>query len=180
MVLTRRYVSIWRGDRQALGVMLGQSVLVALLLGLVFGNLSDVKLLPDRALRSVNLLLLLAVSCLWFGCNTAAKELVKERVIYLRERDFNLRVGGYFASKFLVLAVIGIVQATLLFTIVRVWCGPEGNVLLQLATLAALAVVGTTVGLADLGGGSIRGGGDRAGPDRRDPADHPGRGDRAH
>ena len=147
MVLTRRYVSIWRGDRQALGVMLGQSVLVALLLGLVFGNLSDVKLLPDRALRSVNLLLLLAVSCLWFGCNTAAKELVKERVIYLRERDFNLRVGGYFASKFLVLAVIGIMQATLLFTIVRVWCGPEGNVFLQLVTLAALAVVGTMVGL---------------------------------
>jgi energy-coupling factor transporter ATP-binding protein EcfA2 len=98
MVLTRRYVSIWRGDRQALAVMLGQSVLVALLLGMVYGNLSDVKLLPDRALRSVNLLLLLTVSCLWFGCNTAAKELVKERVIYLRERDFNLRIGGYFAS----------------------------------------------------------------------------------
>ena len=147
MVLTRRYVSIWRGDRQALGVMLGQSVLVAVLLGLVFGNLSDVKLLADRAMRSMNLLLLLAVSCLWFGCNTAAKELVKERVIYLRERDFNLRVGGYVASKFLVLAVIGVVQAMVLFSIVRAWCGPEGNVVLQLATLVALSVVGTTVGL---------------------------------
>ena len=57
----------------------------------------------------MNLLLLLAVSCFWFGCNTAAKELVKERVIFLRERDFNLRVSAYFASKFLVLAVIGVV-----------------------------------------------------------------------
>ena len=38
-VLTRRYVSIWRGDRQALLAMLGQSVLVAILLGLVFGDL---------------------------------------------------------------------------------------------------------------------------------------------
>ena len=102
-MLTRRYVSIWKGDRQALLAMLGQSLLVALLLGLVFGNLDDVSNPLERVQRTINLLFLLAVSCFWFGCNTAAKELVKERVIFLRERDFNLRVGGYFASKFLVL-----------------------------------------------------------------------------
>ena len=33
---------------------------------------------------------LLAVSSFWFGCNNAAKEIVKERTIYTRERDFNL------------------------------------------------------------------------------------------
>ena len=80
--------------------MLGQSLLVAVLLGLVFGDLGDVSNPVERVQRTVNLLFLLAVSCFWFGCNTAAKELVKERVIFLRERDFNLRVGGYFASKF--------------------------------------------------------------------------------
>ena len=40
-VLTRRYISIWRGNRQALLTILGQSVLIAVLLGLVFGKLSD-------------------------------------------------------------------------------------------------------------------------------------------
>lgn len=42
-------------------------------------------------LRTINLLFLINISCFWFGCNNAAKELVKERVIYERERDFNLR-----------------------------------------------------------------------------------------
>ncbi len=95
----------------------------------------------------MNLLLLLAVSCFWFGCNTAAKELVKERVIFLRERAFNLRVAAYFASKFLVLALIGVLQATLLFLIVRTWCRPPGSPVFQWAALAALAVAGTAIGL---------------------------------
>jgi ABC transport system ATP-binding/permease protein len=113
----------------------------------VFGKLGEVTNPLQHATRTVNLLLLLAVSCFWFGCNTAAKELVKERVIFLRERDFNLRVTGYFASKFLVLAVIAVVQATLLFLIVRVWCQPPGSAALQWATLAMLAVAGTAIGL---------------------------------
>ena len=113
--------------------MLGQSLLVALLLGLVFGDLGDVSNPAERVPRTVNLLFLLAVSCFWFGCNTAAKELVKERVIFLRERDFNLRVGGYFVSKFLVLSLISVVQASLLFGIVRAWCGPPGSAALAVA-----------------------------------------------
>lgn len=103
--------------------------------------------IPRCAARTKNLLLLLAVSCFWLGCNTAAKELVKERVIFLRERDFNLRVLSYFTSKLLVLALIGLVQATLLFGIVRVWCGPGGSMPWQWATLVELAMAGTAVGL---------------------------------
>ena len=97
--------------------------------------------------RTINLLFLLAVSSFWFGCNTAAKELVKERVIFFRERDFNLRVGGYFASKFVVLSLISVAQASLLFGIVRAWCGPPGSAVLQWLTLGSLATAGTAVGL---------------------------------
>ncbi len=146
-VLVRRYASIWRGDRQALLAMLGQSLAVAVLLGMVFGKLADVANPIHRASRTDNLLLLLAVSCFWFGCNTAAKELVKERVIFLRERAFNLRVTSYFASKFLVLALIAVLQATLLFVLVRPWCQPPGSAALQWITLASLAVAGTAIGL---------------------------------
>jgi ABC transport system ATP-binding/permease protein len=101
----------------------------------------------ERVQRTVNLLFLLAVSAFWFGCNTAAKELVKERVIFLRERDFNLRVGGYLASKFVVLSVLSVTQASLLFGIVRPWCGPPGSAALQWLTIASLATAGTAVGL---------------------------------
>jgi ABC-type multidrug transport system ATPase subunit len=146
-ILTRRYLAIWKGDRQALAAMLGQSLLVAVLLGVVFGPLDDLTNPLERVSRTINLMFLLAVSCFWFGCNTAAKELVKERVIFLRERDFNLRVGGYFVSKLVVLAAISVAQVALLYGIVRAWCGPPGSAGLQWLVLTALATAGTAVGL---------------------------------
>jgi hypothetical protein len=61
-ILTRRYVAIWRGDPLALLTMFGQSLLVALLLGIVFGRLSSLDDPRERALRSINLLFLLNVA----------------------------------------------------------------------------------------------------------------------
>jgi ABC-type multidrug transport system permease subunit len=46
-----------------------------------------------------------------------------------------------------VLALIGVVQATLLLVIVRSWCRPPGSAAFQWLTLATLAVAGTAVGL---------------------------------
>jgi ABC transport system ATP-binding/permease protein len=145
-VLTRRYLAIWRGDAAALFALLGQSLLVAFLLGLVFGVLSD-KPFELRPLRTQHLLFLLTVSSFWFGCNTAAKELVKERIIFTRERGFNLRVGSYLASKFAILLLIGLAQVTLLFLIVRIWCGPEGTAFWQWLDFVALMIAGTSLGL---------------------------------
>jgi ABC-type multidrug transport system ATPase subunit/pSer/pThr/pTyr-binding forkhead associated (FHA) protein/ABC-type multidrug transport system permease subunit len=145
--LTRRYVAIWRGDPMAMLAMLGQALLVALLLGAVFGRLEHVANPLERAQRTINLLFLLAVACFWFGCNNAAKEVVKERVIYARERDFNLRFDSYWASKYAVLALIALLQASLLFGIVRLWCDPPGPAPGQWAVLAALGVAGTGLGL---------------------------------
>ena len=145
--LTRRYVSIWKGERVALLALFGQALLVALLLGLVFGRLGEVPVPVEREQRTVNLLLLLTVSSFWFGCNAAAKELVKERAIYRRERDVNLRVVAYFASKFLVLGSIGIAQATLLYGVAWAWCGPPGSTACQWSAMAGTAMAGTAVGL---------------------------------
>jgi ABC-type multidrug transport system ATPase subunit len=146
-VLVRRYAAVWRGDLAAIAALLGQSLLVAALLAVVFGVLSDVESPIDRAVRTRNLLFLLGVSCFWFGCNTAAKELVKERTIFTRERAVNLRTDSYFASKLLVLLLIGTVQATLLFAVVRGVCGPPGNPFAQWLTLVLLNAAGTALGL---------------------------------
>ena len=146
-ILTRRYLGIWRGDPQAIGAMLGQSLLVALLLGAVFGQLSSISNPAQRVQRNINLLFLMNVCCFWFGCNNASKELVKERVIFTRERDFNLRLDSYFLSKFVVLVVIALIQVSMLFGIVRFWCGPPGSAFLQWLALATVAVAGTSLGL---------------------------------
>jgi hypothetical protein len=147
-ILTRRNLAIWRGDVLALGAMLGQSLLVAALLALVFGALHDIESPFDRIQRTLNLLFLLTISSFWFGCNNSAKELVKERVIFSRERDFNLRCVSYLASKLVVLTAIGIIQVSLLYGIVKIFCGPPGGAWQQWGVLAMLVTAGTTLGLA--------------------------------
>jgi ABC-type multidrug transport system ATPase subunit len=146
-ILTQRYLSVCWGDRTALATLLGQALLVGLLLSIVFGQLGKIEIPIDHARRAANLLFLLNVACFWFGCNTAAKELVKERVIYTRERGYNLRIDSYFVSKFVVLVLIVVVQVTLLFAIVRYWSDPPGSILGQWASLVSLAIAGTAVGL---------------------------------
>src|SRR5262249_38524558 len=63
------------------------------------------------------LLNIMVIAVLWFGCNNAAKEIVKEEAIYSRERAVNLRILPYLGSKFVVLSLISAVQ-TLLFMLV--------------------------------------------------------------
>ncbi len=147
-LVTRRYFSIWCGDRAALLAMAAQSLLVAALLGILFGNLDGVAHPVERAARTANLLFLLAVSAFWFGCNNAAKEIVKEQVIYGRERDFNLLPASYYASKLLLLVVFSSLQIVGLFAVVRAWCRVPGPFLTELTVLLALAVAGVTLGLA--------------------------------
>lgn len=60
------------------------------------------------------LLFVLSMIVLWFGCNNAAKEIVKEEAIYGRERAVNLRIVPYLASKFLVLSMITVLHAGVL------------------------------------------------------------------
>lgn len=146
-ILMQRYVAIWRGDTMALLAMLGQALLVAVLLGAVFGQLKTVENPLERAQRTVNLLFLLNVSCFWFGCNNAAKELVKERLIYTRERDYNLRIDSYYASKLVVLVLIAVAQASLLFGVISRWCDPPVTGGWLWLLLVVQAVAGTALGL---------------------------------
>src|SRR5262249_45754310 len=87
------------------------------------------------------------VTSFWFGCNNAAKELVKERAIFTRERDFSLLVGSYYLSKLLVLTCFGLVQVVLLYGLVKWYCGPPGAVAGQLTVLITLVAAGTGLGL---------------------------------
>ena len=147
-LLTQRFFAIWRGDYLALLAMLGQSLLVAVLLGMVFGNLEDVANRPEHASEMGNLLFLMAVTSFWFGCNNAAKEIVKERAIYTRERDFNVRVGSYYCSKFLLLLLFSGLQALVLACVVQGWCGPPGSFAGKCLVLTSLAAAGVALGLA--------------------------------
>jgi ABC-type multidrug transport system ATPase subunit len=63
------------------------------------------------------LLFMIVIIVLWFGCNNAAKEIVKEEAIYGRERAVNLGILPYLSSKFLILSLITAVQSLLLMAL---------------------------------------------------------------
>lgn len=79
-------------------------------------------LLPERIVVNPGytymLLFLLVITIVWFGCNNAAKEIVKEEAIYTRERAVNLGILPYLTSKFLVLSAITAVQVILCVAII--------------------------------------------------------------
>jgi ABC-type multidrug transport system ATPase subunit/ABC-type multidrug transport system permease subunit len=64
------------------------------------------------------LLFMLVIVVMWFGCNNAGKEIVKEEAIYSRERAVNLGVVPYLASKFVVLTAVTALHAAILLGIV--------------------------------------------------------------
>ncbi len=171
-ILVRRYLRVWLGDPVALTAIFGQALLVTILLCLVFNSIpeavetvstptgataaatppeSDLPnlLLPSpRQLEIKNLLFLLGISCFWLGANNAAKEVIKERKIYQRERDFNLVPESFWASKIIVLTMIGTLQTVLLASIVILVCGLPGNYFAITGSCLLLSFLGTNLGLA--------------------------------
>lgn len=147
LLLAMRYLLIWRSSPGALLSMAGQTLLVAALLILVFGDVSGIGNPVNKVSRTENLLFLLAVSAFWFGCNNSAKEVVKERIIYQRERNYNLLAGSYLASKVFVLAGIGLLQVLLLFGLVQFFCQPPCDLVPQGLLIVLLSLAGTALGL---------------------------------
>jgi ABC transport system ATP-binding/permease protein len=92
----------------------------------------------------------LVVSAIWFGTSNAAREIVSERAIYMRERMVNLGLLNYVFSKFILLAVFCIIQCTVLLAIVFFGLRLPGGLPVFAQMLAALvmtALVATSLGL---------------------------------
>lgn len=93
-----------------------------------------------------SLLLVIALGCVFTGAATSIQELVKERVIYQRERAVGLSAAAYVASKGLVLGTIAAVQgfAYALITLAG-RPGPAAPLVLpahlEIAAVASLATV---------------------------------------
>jgi ABC-type multidrug transport system ATPase subunit len=144
-ILTARYLrTIFRDARNAT-LLLAQAPVIAGLIGLslLYGQ-SDIAFTKPKN----TILFLLALTSVWFGCSNAAREIVKERAIYLRERMVNLRVLPYILSKVNVLTALAAVQCVMFFVILHVWFGIPGRPVLLVASMLLASLVGILLGLA--------------------------------
>ncbi|RSS54555.1 ABC transporter permease, partial [Streptomyces sp. WAC06614] len=105
--LVRRYAAVLAADRTFLVIM----TVLPFLMGAMARALAGPELTPETA---VNALLILCVGGVLTGAANAVRELVKERVIYRRERAVGLSRSAYLMSKVVVLGTVTVAQAVVL------------------------------------------------------------------
>jgi ABC-type multidrug transport system ATPase subunit len=104
--LSRRYAKTKWNDRANLLFLLLQPAIIGGLIAFVYDK------------YQIGVIFLTAISAIWFGVNNAAREIVDETSIYMRERMLNMSIGSYLASKILILSVIGLAQIGLFLGII--------------------------------------------------------------
>jgi ABC-type multidrug transport system ATPase subunit/ABC-type multidrug transport system permease subunit len=151
-VLAKRYLHLIRNDRGNLILLCAQAPAIGVILSLLFTpNLYSLRQewsnnkLPIK--EGPTLLFLLMVSCLFFGSINSCREVVKELNVVRRERLVNLNLLSYFASKILILSIIGMVQSLILLVVVtsRIPLQVETSVWWLVAFFLALASIGGTL-----------------------------------
>ncbi|MEU9454011.1 FHA domain-containing protein [Streptomyces sp. NPDC048277] len=105
--LVRRYTAALAADRTFLAIMIGLPFVMGAMARAVAGS----RLTYDTA---TNALLILCVGAVLTGAANAVRELVKERVVYRRERAVGLPRSAYVMSKVVVLGTVTVLQAIVL------------------------------------------------------------------
>ncbi|MER6914972.1 FHA domain-containing protein [Streptomyces sp. NPDC000594] len=118
--LMSRYVSVIVSDRGFLALMLILPAVLGLVSVVVPAEYGLTA--PDDGQSAFNgdagtILLILAVGMCFSGAANSVRELIKERVIYERERATGLSRSAYLMSKVIVLGAITAVQGVILCTI---------------------------------------------------------------
>ncbi|MCA9619102.1 MAG: FHA domain-containing protein [Myxococcales bacterium] len=173
-LLFSRYFKTKIRDKVGTGILMLQAPIIGVLLAVVFGGQADevpawcLGALQQLAQRTgtkasgdvfgtlavtqdrTAAIFFLVVSAIWFGTSNAAREIVRERSIYLRERMVNLGLLNYVLSKFILLSLLCVVQCAMLLGIVFFALGFSGGMpafFQELAALIATAITAVGIGL---------------------------------
>lgn len=137
-ILADRYLEVMLGDFSGTALLLIQAPLIGFAIAGVWRNISR----DSEALYFV-----LSLSAFFLGSINAAREIVKERALYLRELHFNLSPAAYLISKLKVQAILVVIQCAILAGITGVFVPIQVNVFVLALVMIGVALAGTAVGL---------------------------------
>ncbi len=144
VTLSRRYAEVLFKDKLNLFILFAQAPIIAVMTFFVIG--------ADRPRDFVYFVL--ALVAVWFGTSVAAREVIREKAVYQRERMVNLEILPYLGSKIFVLGVIVAAQCFLLFAPLKIFdllgvmAMPGENLgVPQFWTMILTAAVGIALGL---------------------------------
>jgi ABC transport system ATP-binding/permease protein len=175
-LLLGRYFKVKVRDVGGTAIMLLQAPIIGFLFAFVFGgqreaipywclgamqelgrrgggmseNTTDVLKSMQQTNDNAVAVFFLVVAAAWFGTSNAAREIVSERAIYLRERMVNLKLFNYVFSKFVLLTFFCVIQCTVLLAIVFFALGLNGGpqaFAVDLFTMIVTAMNSVLVGL---------------------------------
>lgn len=174
-LLLSRYFKTKIRDTSGTAIMLAQAPIIGVLLAIVFGwqekaipawclgalqelgrkfgggtSSGDIMKSMTATGDNTGAVFFLVVAAVWFGTSNAAREIVAERAIYLRERMVNLGLLNYVLSKYILLAFFCTIQCTVLLAIVFFALGFQGGpaaFLLQLGSLVITSLAAVALGL---------------------------------
>jgi ABC-type multidrug transport system ATPase subunit len=140
-VVLRRVKALAVRDYTAMMVMGLQPALVFLVIWMLFGSELSVS-------DNMQISFLLVISSFWFGCSNSAKEVVKERAIFEKERHAGLNAIGYLGAKAAWLIGVTLVQSVVLLVLTKLATEVEIDLLPSVIAITAVAVSGVALGLA--------------------------------
>jgi len=140
-ILTKRNLRLLIKSKEIIGIAILQSALIGMLLSMVFGTLEEGH--PSE----FSLVFLLGICSFWLGCSGAAKEIVKERTIYLRELDVKLSIFAYILSKTLVFGLFATMQIGILYSVFDAMSRIPGEAEIQLLQMVIAGLTGTSLGM---------------------------------
>ncbi len=111
-VLVRRYLTLIKNDMERLIMIFIQPILIGLLLALVAE-----KGIYDKMFETRSILFALMSAGIWMGLFNTIQEIYKERVILKREYMANLKLPIYMLSKYIVQAMVAIVQSVIVVAV---------------------------------------------------------------
>ncbi|MEO6887890.1 MAG: ATP-binding cassette domain-containing protein [Ktedonobacteraceae bacterium] len=109
-------------------------------------------ILPNSGADAQTLLFIMGFAAVLFGCINGAREIVKERPIYQRERMVNVGLVPYLFSKLAVLGVLSLLQSALLVFLVNLKAPLQQGIIFPPAleiyiSMALTALAGLMLGL---------------------------------
>jgi ABC-type multidrug transport system ATPase subunit len=148
--LVARDVRLYLSDRRnAMSRIAGALLGGALLAGIFGGDVFEAR--PGHVTKSAQLLFAALFVVTMFATTSAARDLVRERPVFQRERALGVPVSVYAASKLLVLGTVAVIEAGLLaatvLTLAPLHAPPEAYAHVG-AAFALTALVGVAAGLA--------------------------------
>jgi ABC-type multidrug transport system ATPase subunit len=121
--LSRRYATVIKSDRGYLALLLLTPTIIGLICWLTasrwgygIGQLLEIGINYNPTARGTTLVLVLG--SIFIGLSASVQEIVKEREIFLREKNVGVGVLPYFLSKSSVLGFIATLQTTIFVSIV--------------------------------------------------------------